>query len=93
MRILVLQARLNDDPMLGHEQRCFMSATGLSRDALAFRNLVDGVPGPDEVRGHDALMIGGSGRFSVADQDADFFRPTQDLLRWVVERAFPTFGS
>jgi GMP synthase (glutamine-hydrolysing) len=93
MRILVLQARLDDDPMLGHEQQCFVSATGLPLDALVFRNLVGGVPGPDEVRAHDALMIGGSGRFSVAHPDADFFEPTRDLLRWVVERSFPTFGS
>jgi len=93
MKVLVLQARLSDDPMLAHEQQCFVSATGLPRDALVFRNLVNGVPRPDELRDHHALMIGGSGRFSVAAPDADFFEPTRDLLRWVVERAFPTFGS
>jgi len=93
MKVLVLQARLSDDPMLAHEQRCFVSATGLSADALVFHNLVDGVPAPDELTAHDALMIGGSGRFSVAAPDADFFDPVRALLRWVVDRGFPTFGS
>ncbi len=93
MKVLVLQARLADDPMLAHEQRCFVTATGLSADALVFHNLVNGVPPADVVGAHDALMIGGSGRFSVAAPDADFFGPVRDLLHWVVERGFPTFGS
>jgi GMP synthase (glutamine-hydrolysing) len=93
MKVLVLQARLADDSMLAHEQRCFVSATGLAAEALAFHNLVDGVPGVDEVAAHDALMVGGSGRFSVAAPDADFFVPVRDLLRWVVDHGFPTFAS
>jgi hypothetical protein len=34
MKILVLQARLADDPMMDHERRCFADSTGLGSDAL-----------------------------------------------------------
>ncbi len=51
-----------------------------------------GLPKPAEITTFDALIIGGSGDFSVAERDQPFFAPMADLLKWVVDRGFPTFG-
>jgi GMP synthase (glutamine-hydrolysing) len=93
MKIMVLQARHADDPMLGHERECFLAATGLGRESFQWRNVVDGVPVLEEVRSSGALLVGGSGHFSVADPSADFFDPLAELLRGIVETGHPTFGS
>ena len=93
MKIMVLQARYNDDPMLEHERACFVAATGLDEMSFEWRNVVDGVPALAEVAKVDALLIGGSGHFSVANPVADFFAPLGRLLRGVVEGGHPNFGS
>jgi len=41
----------------------------------------------------DALLIGGSGHYSVARPDAPFFDPLAELLRGVCASRHPTFGS
>ena len=92
MRLLVLQARFTSDPMLEHERRCIVSATGRERGEVHFHNMVIEVPSPEEVAGFDALILGGSGDFSVAERDQPFFDEIPKLLRWVVESGFPTFG-
>ena len=78
--------------MLEHERRCFAVATGRDEAELSFRNLVQGVPTPHEVAGHDALLIGGSGDFSLSAPDHPFFAPVAELLRRLVRRQFPIFG-
>jgi len=93
MRILLLQARRDDDPMRGHEQQCFADATGLGRDAFQFVNVVEGVPTMADVVASDALMIGGAGHYSVTEPDEPFFAPLNELLRNVVDAGFPTFAS
>ncbi len=93
MRLMVLQARLASDPMLEHERRCFADATGVVEAELDFCNLVDAVPDLEEVVSHDALLIGGSGDFSLSKPDHPFFDPVADLLRRLVRRRFPIFGS
>jgi GMP synthase (glutamine-hydrolysing) len=79
--------------MLEHERACFVDATGVDRAGFEWRNVVDGVPTLDEVKTADALLIGGSGHFSVAHPEEAFFEPLADLLRRVVEADRPTFGS
>lgn len=93
MKIMVLQARYEDDPMLEHERECFVAATGLGRSVFEWRNVVGGVPTMPEVKAADALLIGGSGHFSVTDPSAGFFAPLTELLGSVVETGHPTFGS
>jgi len=78
--------------MLDHERDCFVAATLRSRRELHFRNAINGLPKPAEIVTFDALIIGGSGDFSVAERDQPFFGPMTELLKWVVDRGFPTFG-
>jgi GMP synthase (glutamine-hydrolysing) len=93
MNVLVLQARRSDDPMMAHEQGCFVASTGLCAEDLTFVNLPDRVPTHDELQGYDALMVGGAGHYSVVDRNGDFFSATCELLRRVVSEGFPTFAS
>lgn len=92
MRLLVLQSRFASDPMLDHERGCFIAATGRDVDELHFRNVMGGVPTVDEVTAYDAVIIGGSGDFSVVERDQPFFQPMAGLLRGLVDVSFPTFG-
>lgn len=92
MRLLVLQSRFPSDPMLDHERGCFIAATGRHVEELHFRNVMGGVPSIDEVTAYNAVIIGGSGDFSVAERDQSFFEPMAELLRGLVDVSFPTFG-
>jgi GMP synthase (glutamine-hydrolysing) len=93
MNVLVLQARRPEDPMMGHEQRCFVASTGLAAEDLTFVNLPDRVPSYDELQRYDALMVGGAGHYSVVEQNGAFFPAAQELLRRVASEGFPTFAS
>jgi GMP synthase (glutamine-hydrolysing) len=93
MKVLLLQARRPDDPMMAHEQECFAGASGLGRDGFEFVNVVDGVPTMTLVSRHDALMVGGAGHFNVSEPVDGFFEPLTDLLLRVVDEGFPTFAS
>jgi GMP synthase (glutamine-hydrolysing) len=93
MKVVVLQARLADDPMMAHEQRCFVASTGLEPESLEFVNLPAGVPTFSELSSYDALMVGGAGHYSVVEPDHEFFPRTFELLRQVVDHGYPTFAS
>jgi GMP synthase (glutamine-hydrolysing) len=92
MRLLILQSRFASDPMLEHERGCFIAATSCNVEELHFRNVMGGVPSVDEVTAYDAVIIGGSGDFSVVERDQPFFEPMAGLLRGLVDVSFPTFG-
>jgi len=93
MKVLVLQARPPGDTMLEHEQQCFARATGLDGDTLRFVNVAIERPSMALLDGLDALLVGGSGHFSVTRPDQPFFAPMAELLLEVVERGLPTFAS
>ena len=93
MKVVLLQARRRDDPMMEHEQDCFADASGLGREDFSFINLVERVPSWPEVMSHHALMVGGAGHYSVAKLNGGFFKETVDLLEQVVVEQFPTFAS
>lgn len=92
MRLLILQSRFMSDPMLEHERECFIAATAREVDELHFRNVMGGVPSVGEVTAYQAVIIGGSGDFSVVERDQDFFEPMSALLRALIDLSFPTFG-
>ena len=92
MRLLVLQCRFPTDPMLEHEQGCFTATTGRSAEELHFHNVVERMPSMNEVEVYDAVILGGSGDFSVVERDHPFIDPVVELVREFVERGFPTFG-
>ncbi len=63
--------------------------------SLAFisHDLLTGPPPLDRINKYDALMVGGSGDFSVATRNLPFLQETLDLLAAVVATDFPVFAS
>ena len=76
---MLLQARNHDDPMLQHEVQCFAHAMGLEADDLVVFNAVDRLPSSAEVRQVCAVLMGGSGDYSVLDSHAWI----KALIAWV----------
>ena len=66
--LLLLQARVADDPMREqreHERECFARATGLPREKVVSFDLCERAPTLSEIRQFDALTVGGSGDYYV----------------------------
>ncbi len=93
MRILLLQARNADDPMLAHEHGCFVDRTGLPAEAIEPHDLCGGPPSLSSLLSYDALMVGGSGDYYVSKGNLPRFEAFLDFLREVVARGHPTFAS
>jgi GMP synthase (glutamine-hydrolysing) len=92
-KILLLQARRDDDPMAAHEHSCFVDRSGLPAEQVVPHDLCAGPPSLAVVRGYDALMVGGSGDFYVSDANLPHFEGFLDMLRKVVEFGLPIFAS
>ena len=92
-RFLLLQARLEGDEMARHEHECFYKALEVPEASVKCWNLLQGPPTERELDQTDLLLIGGSGHFSVCDDDP-FIHQFLDFLGDVcVARRFPTFAS
>ena len=93
MKILLLQAREDGDAMLEHELACFSERSGLPAERFSAVNMSVETISTECLSEVDAVMIGGSGDFSVALANFDWHAPMLDLLREVVRREVPTFAS
>lgn len=92
LRVLLLQIR--DEPEVERqEQDCFLHFSGLAPDQFTFRNLVErpGVVAQD-VRGFDAVVIGGAGAHSVTEE-YPFTAPLAAVVEEMVALRQPLFGS
>ena len=93
LRVLLLQARNNSDPMKEHEQNCFVHQTGLEAQQFLPHNLVDGIPSPKLLKKYDVLMVGGSGDFYVSKGDLPLFYDFLEFLHEIIHIGHPTFAS
>jgi GMP synthase (glutamine-hydrolysing) len=91
--LLLLQARLPDDPMKEHERQCFVRASGLEDGDVVTWSLLDGPPSAVQIRRFDALTVGGSGDFYVTQENLPRFDELLERLREVVDDGHPTFAS
>lgn len=93
LSILLIQARDADDPMAEHELEAFSSRCELPVDHFeTFNVAVDPIEDFD-LRGCDALMIGGSGAFSLVKGGFDWHTAYLDLMRSILRAGIPTFAS
>ncbi len=92
-KILLLQARVQGDPVLQEERESFAVAAGLPVEQIVPHNLVTGPVRSADLRRFDALMVGGAGEFLVSQGDLPYFEETLEGLAQLVERGFPTFAS
>lgn len=92
-RFRLLQARTSDDPVRHEERVAFADKLGVPVEALLPLDLLtEPVSYSAVTRGVDAVLVGGSGRFSIYD-DAPWLRPFIHVLGELAARQFPTFAS
>lgn len=91
-RFLLIQARDSDDPMAEHERACMRRRLGLETH-LEVRNGLGADVSAKWLDGVDALIVGGSGDYSVHHPESE---PWVSRLRRVLDRALtdnlPGFG-
>lgn len=92
-KLLLLQARLDEDPMRLHELYCFCEQTGLPPEAFVTFNIVTETPKASTLDGVDAVMVGGSGDFSFVKNELAFRRPMFDMIQDVIDKRVPMFAS
>ncbi len=91
-KFLLLQARNPGDAMASHEVDCFVDALGIDSSRIRTWDLLQGCPTEAEMQG-DYLLVGGSGDYSVLDNQP-WVRQFIDFLdNVVVNRGLPTFAS
>ena len=92
LRYLLLQVRRDDDPMRDQEVRCFARWLGCEPRDIDVADLLVGTPGRDAVDAADALLFGGSGDYSAAD-DNDWIDRTLATLRQAGSQSTPRASS
>ncbi len=93
LRILLLQIRDADDPVIEEERVAFAEKSGLDVDQILLHNLLDGPPTHEEVERCDALMVGGSGDYYVSKRHIPNFEELNRFFRHVADSGYPTFAS
>ncbi len=93
LRVLLVQIRDADDPGIAHERQCIARRLGAQHVELV---ILDGLAGQIDSQSLDrvdALLIGGSGDYSVHDsRSAKCVAGLRRLLDQVLERQLPAFG-
>ena len=93
LSILLLQARQEDDLARIEERRSFAKMTDLQLDQVTPLDLLTHTPTLEQIREHDALMVGGSGAYYVTKGNLPGFHELLAVLRQVVDVGHPTFAS
>jgi GMP synthase (glutamine-hydrolysing) len=91
-RILLIQVRNPDDPMLGHELACFAKRCELPLEHFSAHNVVAS-PLPGGIKKYDAVMVGGSGDYSVVHKPFPALEATMEFIATTISRRVPFFGS
>lgn len=78
--------------MRGHEVASFSRALDVDEELLASWDLIAGPPPSELVNAADAVLVGGSGDYSVV-RGGEWLEPALDAMRDLYERSVPTFAS
>ena len=89
---LLLQVRNADDPMREHEIQCFSRSFRCDEDRIRVFDLLSGVPSQRELGEADAVLLGGSGNYSVA-KGGPWLPAALETMRQLHETSKPTFAS
>lgn len=92
-RFLLLQAREPGDLAAAQELTCFADALQVPEASVQPWDLLRGPPEAQHLDGVDMLLVGGSGAFSVLDDEPWVHRFMDFLEETSVHRRFPTFAS
>lgn len=90
--LLLLQARLADDPMLEHEHLCVATQADITPEYLVTHNLIDGPPNDELLADTSGVVLGGSGAFYASAGDMPHFESYMHWLRNCVSSKVPVLG-
>jgi GMP synthase (glutamine-hydrolysing) len=93
LKILLLQARHIDDLARHEERQSFAARAGLDLQQIVPFDLLEKAPTLAEIRRFDALMVGGSGAYSVSKNDLPNQNAVMATMAEVVDAGHPTFAS
>jgi GMP synthase (glutamine-hydrolysing) len=92
-RVLLLQARKPNDPMEVHEKQCVAQRLDRLKVDLQTRTVISAPADPAWLQGVDAVIIGGSGRYSVHHpKSTQWVTPLRRVLEVILQQAIPCFG-
>lgn len=91
-RFLLLQVRAPGDPMAAAERAAFRRALGVGESAVHTFDLLSGAPSPQQFADADAVLIGGSGDYSVV-RGGPWLPAALRAMETLFETAKPTFAS
>jgi len=92
-KILLLQARTQDDPARLDERRSFAERTGLPVENIVPFDLLAKPLDAKTARQYDALMAGGSGEYYVSKGNLPFLQETLQALAEIAHSGHPVFAS
>lgn len=92
LRFLLLQVRNDDDPMRQQEVQCFSRALCCRPDQIRVFDLLGGSPTLNDLQACDAVLLGGSGDYSVVE-GGSWLPAALAAMRELVEWNKPTFAS
>jgi GMP synthase (glutamine-hydrolysing) len=93
LKILLLQARHKHDLARHEERQSFADRAGLDLEQIVPFDMLEKPPALALIRQYDALMVGGSGAYSVYKQNLPDQTAVLEVLAEVVEIGHPTFAS
>lgn len=93
LKILLLQARHKHDRARLEERESFADRAGLDIEQIVPHDMLEKPPTLAQIRQYDALMVGGSGAYSVYKQNLPDQQAVLEVLAEVVEIGHPTFAS
>ncbi len=92
LKYLLLQVRNPDDPMRHHEVTCFSDKLGCPESNILVHDLISGRPSKRLLERVDAVLVGGSGDYSVAEGGV-WLPEALEQFRELYEWDKPTFAS
>lgn len=92
LKYLLLQVRNPGDPMSHHEIVCFSDKLGCPEENIIVHDLISGRPPTRLLDRVDAVLVGGSGDYSVAE-GGDWLPEAMSHFRELYELGKPTFAS
>ncbi len=91
LKILLIEARL-DQAMIDHEIACLLRAGKLNENQLVPYSVLDGNIGPEHAKGYDAVILGGTGDYSVVNDRPVFYEPLLEFTRYLIANNIPLLG-
>lgn len=93
LRVLLIQARTADDPMARHELEAFAARCELELEAFITFNIAIEDRENLSLNGLDAVMVGGSGAFSLVEGGFDWHQDFLSVIHTLLQAQIPTFAS